>query len=227
MIKFLLCTVIASLTLATLIFFYKADQKKFLIHGTEYNIPIEYLVKSNSLWPFLNNANLDNDGPLFVFKFDNADLVKNIKGYNAYQDKGRRFPSILNVMVFYKVHTDFFSSKYYQEVVDLKGDFSNAKILKVEGIELYKLTPNVEGAMRWMYFTSDPSLQSPLDNKNQLILAECSSLIPKYNLAKCRLHYEVDGLVFQINISDVNMIYHNEIKNYLKRKFKSWKSQKE
>jgi len=113
-IKFLLCTVIASLTLATLIFFYKADQKKFLIHGTEYNIPIEYLVKSNSLWPFLNNANLDNDGPLFVFKFDNADLVKNIKGYNAYQDKGRRFPSILNVMVFYKVHTDFFSSKYYQ-----------------------------------------------------------------------------------------------------------------
>lgn len=227
MIKLVLYTVTVFLVFVTLIFFYKADQKKFLIHGTEYNIPSEYLVKSNSLGSFFRGANLDNDGPLFVLNFENSDLVESVIGYKAYQDKGRRFPSILNVMVFYKVHTDFFSSQYYQEVVDLKGDFSNAKILKVEGIELYKLTPNVEGAMRWMYFTSDPSLQSSIDNKTQLILAECSSLIPKYNLAKCRLHYEMDGLVFQINISDVNMIYHNEIKNYLKKKFKSWKAQKE
>ncbi len=187
-----------------------------------YDIPKKYIKKSVLDSSPNESAGLDESGAILFLEFEAKELAQEVEGYNLYQDVDNKFPSIFTVLVYEGTSVDRYASKYYEDLVSFEGDYSEASVLEDHSLGFYRVAPNVDGAARWVYFSADPRAIDSIEGKLDLIVAECSSILPKYKLAKCVLSVEENDLFLQINLSEINLRFSHTLKEYVLNKLSQW-----
>ncbi len=216
-IGFLLIIAIAVLALG--LYSFKVSHS---VSGDKFEIPRENILNDSGI-RFLSSDKLDKGGPVFALVFEGEELMESVQGYKIFQNTEKTSPSIFSVLVYEAKAFDRFSSQYYDDMVYLKGDFAGASVIEDELTGYYRVTPNVANAARWVYFYSDPrDLDSKVKRLNSIV-GECSSILPRYNLAKCTVVVENERMIVQINLSEVNIFYTAELVDFVLGKLGQWK----